>query len=77
MKSVVQYQNKSEQVVALILLYGDESFKDELNWLIFNATVDFVLSPNGFHGPLYLLWIHGCFPFIHDYMATILQFLKY
>ena len=55
MKSVVQYQNKSEQVVALILLYGDESFKDELNWLIFNATVDFVLSPNGFHGPLYLL----------------------
>ena len=47
--------NKSESVVTRILLYGDESFKDEVNLLILNATIDFVLSTNRFHEPLYLL----------------------
>ena len=42
--------NKSESVVTRILLYGDESFKDEVNFLIFNATIDFFffLSRNRF-----------------------------
>ena len=36
--------NKSESVVSRILLCGDESFKNEVNSLILNATIDFVLS---------------------------------
>ena len=68
--------NKSDSVVTRILLYGNESFKDEVNLLILNATINFVLSTNRFDEPLYLLWIHGCF-FIHNYMATILQFLNF
>ena len=47
--------NKSESVVARILLYGDESFKDHVNLLILNATFDFVLSTNRSDEPLYLL----------------------
>ena len=47
--------NKSESVETLILLYGDESFKDEVNLLILNATIDFVLSANRFDEPLYLI----------------------
>ena len=35
--------NKSDSVVARILLYGNESFKDEVNLLILKATIDFVL----------------------------------
>ena len=42
--------NKSESVVT-----RDESFKDEVNLLILNATIDFVLSINIFDEPLYLL----------------------
>ena len=38
-----------------ILLYGDESFKDEVNLLILNATIDFVMSTNNFDESLYLL----------------------
>ena len=38
-----------------ILLYGNEPFKDELNLLILNATIDFVLSAITFEQPLYLL----------------------
>ena len=38
-----------------ILLYGDESFKDEVNLLILNATIDFVMSTNRFDESLYLL----------------------
>ena len=41
--------NKSESVVT-----RDESFKDEVNLLILNATIDFVLSINIFDEPLYL-----------------------
>ena len=46
-----------------ILLYGEESFKDEVNLLILNASIDFALSTNRLDEPLYLLWIHACFPF--------------
>ena len=41
--------------VTRILLYGDESFKDEVNLLFLNATVDFVLSTNKFDELLYIL----------------------
>ena len=47
--------NKSESVETLILLYGDESFKDEVKLLILNATIDFVLSASRFDEPLYLI----------------------
>ena len=46
--------NKSESVMTRILLYGDESFKDEVNLLILNATIDYVLSTNRFDEPFYL-----------------------
>ena len=69
--------NKSESVVTCILLYGDKSFKDEVNWLILNATIYFVLSTNRLDEPFYLLWIHGAFLFIHDSMVAIVQFLNF
>ena len=47
--------NKIESVMSPILLYGDESFKDEVNLLILNATIDFVMSTNRFDESLYLL----------------------
>ena len=47
--------NKSDSVVTRILVYGNESFKDEVNLLILNATTDFVLSTNRSDDPLYLL----------------------
>ena len=47
--------NKSDAVVTRILLHGNESFKDEVNSLILNATIDFGLSTNTFDEPLYLL----------------------
>ena len=47
--------NKSELVVTLILLFRDRSFKDEVNLLILNATIDFVLSTNRYDEPLFLL----------------------
>ena len=46
--------NKSDSVVTRIMLYGNESFKDEVNLLILNATIDFVSSTNRFDEPLYL-----------------------
>ena len=55
--------NKSESVVTRILLYGDESFKDEVNLLILNTTIDFAFSTNRIDEPLYLLWIHSCVSF--------------
>ena len=50
--------NRGESVVAHILLYSDECFKNEVNLLIVNATIHFVLSTNRFYEPLYLPWIH-------------------
>ena len=47
--------NKTESVVARVLLYGDQLFKDEVNLLILNTAIDFVLSTNAFDEPLYLL----------------------
>ena len=55
--------NKSDSVVTCILLYGEESFKDEVNLLILNAAIDFALSTNRFDEPLYLLRILGRFSF--------------
>ena len=69
--------NKSDSVVTRILLYGNESFKDEVNLLILNATIDFVLSTNRFDEPLYLRKFTGVFLFVHNFMATILQLLKF
>ena len=47
--------NKSESVETRILLYSNESFKDDVNVLILNATIDFVLSTNRFDEPFYFL----------------------
>ena len=47
--------NKSELVVTLILLFRDRSFKDEVNLLILNATINFVLPTNRYDEPLFLL----------------------
>ena len=47
--------NKRDSVVTRILLYGNESIKNEVNLLILNATIDLVLSTNRFDEPLYLL----------------------
>ena len=52
---------------------GSDCFKDEVDLLILNATFDFVLPENRFDESLYLLQIHGCFSFIHNYIATIIQ----
>ena len=47
--------NKNESVVTCFLQYGGKPFKDELNLLILNAAIDFVLSTNRFDESLYLL----------------------
>ena len=44
---------KSESFVTPILLHSDKSFKDEVNSLIMNGTIDFALSRFG--EPIYLL----------------------
>ena len=36
--------NKGESVMTHIQLYGEESFKDKVNFLILNASIDFILS---------------------------------
>ena len=46
--------NKSETVVTRILLYGNESFKDEVNLLLLNTTIDLVLHTNRFDETLYI-----------------------
>ena len=47
--------NKSESVLTRILLHGDESFKDEVNLLILNSTIDFALFTKILDESLYLL----------------------
>ena len=42
--------NKSESVVTSILLYGDESFKDDVNLLTLNAAIAVVNSVEKSHG---------------------------
>ena len=68
--------NKSGTVATRILLCGNESFKDEVNLLILNATIDFVLSTNRFDEPLYLLWIHGWFSFYLYFHGYNFAFVK-
>ena len=68
--------NKSESFVMPIMLYSEESFKDEVNFLMLNATIDFVSSTNRFDEPLYLLWIHRCFSFyswLYGYNFTVFK----
>ena len=67
--------NKSEPVVIRILLYGDKSFKDEVNLLTLNAAIDFVQIDLMNH--FIISEFTGVFPSIHNHMATILQFLKF
>ena len=69
--------NKSELLVTRILLYGNETFKDDVNLLILNATVYFVSSTNRFDEHFIFSEFTGVFLFIHNYMATVLQFLKF
>ena len=38
-----------------ILLFGDKSFKNEVDLLILNASIDLVFSTNRFDEPIYLL----------------------
>ena len=59
------------------MLYGDEFFKGEVSLLILNATIHLVLSTNRFDEPHYLPKFTGAFPCIHNYVATILEFLKF
>ena len=71
MKSIVQY------LVTRILLYGNESFKNEVNLLIVNISIGFALSANRFDEPLIFSGLMTIFLFVHNYMATTLQFLKF
>ena len=68
--------NKCESVVSHILLYGDGTFKNEVNLLILNETIDFVLSTNRFDDPLYLFWIHGYFSIYFWLYGYNFQFLR-
>ena len=36
--------NQHESFVSHALLYGKNFFKDEVNWLISNAAIDFIVS---------------------------------
>ena len=60
---------KSESVVTRILLYGDKSFKDEVNLEILNATLYFDLYAKTLDEPPYL----NSF----DSIAATLQFIKF
>ena len=65
--------NKSESVVT-----RDESFKDEVNLLILNATIDFVLSITYLMNHFIFSEFVSVFLFINNYMATtILQFYNF
>ena len=71
--------NRRKSVMTRILLYREESFNDEVNLLILNATIDFVFV----YEQIYLM-SHFNFPeftsvslFIHNYMAPVLKFIFY
>ena len=65
--------NKSESVVT-----RDESFKDEVNLLILNATIDFALSITYLMNHFIFSEFVSVFLFINNYMATtILQFYNF
>ena len=44
---------KSELLVTRVLLHGNDSFKDEVNSLISNATIDFIVSMKRIEKSLY------------------------
>ena len=59
--------NKDESFVTHVLLYGKDSFKDEINSLILNAAMDFIVSMERIDEPLYRfclarLFVFFCFP---------------
>ena len=56
---------KSDSVVTRIVQYGYEFFKDELNLLVLNATIDFGFSANRFDKPLDLIYIFS-YPSFRD-----------
>ena len=63
--------SKSKSVMTRILLYSNESFKDKVNLLNLNKTIDFVLSTNRFVFSEFM----GVFPFNYDYNFTIFSIL--
>ena len=67
---------KSESVVTRILLCGDKSSKDEVNLLILNATVNFFCLQIDLMNFISSEFT-GVFSFVHDYMVTILEILKF
>ena len=64
-------------MVTRILLWDGESFKDEVNLLILNASIDFVLPKNRFDEHFICSEFSGVFLLIHICMTTILQVLKF
>ena len=60
-----------------ILLNGNELFKDEVNLLILNATIDFFCLQTDVINHFILPEFTGVFLSIRNYMATTLQFLKF
>ena len=66
--------NKSDSVVTHILLYGNKSFKDEVNLLILNATSDFVLSTNIFDEHFIFLEFTGVFLFSYFFFLFLFIF---
>ena len=69
--------NKSESVVTRILLYGDESFKDEVNFQILNQLLVLFCLQTDLMSHFIFSEFTGSFLFTHNYMATILQYLKF
>ena len=60
-----------------MLLLGDESFNNEVNLYILNKTINFVCLQIDLINHFIFSEFLGVFPIIHDYMATILQFLHF
>ena len=60
-----------------MLLLGDESFNNEVNLYILNKTINFVCLQIDFINHFIFSEFLGVFSIIHDYMATILQFLHF
>ena len=68
---------KSDSVVTRVLLYDSESFKNEVKLLILNAANDFFCLQTDLMNHFIFCGFTGVFLFIHSYMATTLQFLKF
>ena len=68
---------KSDSVVTRVLLYDSESFKNEVNLLILNAANDFFCLQTDLMNHFIFCGFTGVSLFIHSFMATTLQFLKF